>query len=474
MKTLILGLIVSFLAGAQTPAPADAKGCAENPVVPRMPGCAMTRCQHKQLAAADMPRTQSERTHTVGGEFDRTIYKCPQNKSPLELGRNTEAAFKGAGFNVFYTYVYGNGARFYLTAQKGGQWVHLSVLDYYDLTTVKEKPMEQVMTASAESWAQQVNQTRRVSVYGINFDTGKALIRPDSEPVLGEVARMLQANSSWAMLVAGHTDKVGAAEVNLSLSRQRAESVISWLAGRGIDKARLVPPDSRTLTQSLITAAARAVKRTAAWTSSRFTKRPPGRHSPEFLGESDEKPFTPADVAKPVSVFVLDYLVDELRAAPAEPLQGLVDVVHGEHDAEVPQSVHRRIAVIRDHRRREEPGELEPAVAVRRPHHRNLDALIAQSGDTSGPFSFDGGPPLELETELAKEINGRSEVLHDDSYVVHSFDGHMSNLQGVVQSQRPLQPRCRLSGEVGAAGEWTASRPTAVRVARALKTRMIW
>ena len=36
--------------------------------------------------------------------------------------------------------------------------------------------------------------------------------------------------------------------------------------------------------------------------------------------------------------------------------------------------------MIRDGRRPEEAGELEPAVAVRRAHHGNLDALIAQSG----------------------------------------------------------------------------------------------
>ena len=113
--------------------------------------------------------------------------------------------------------------------------------DAYDLTVVRQKQMEQVMTANADGWAEQVNQTGRVSVYGINFDTGKASIRADSEPALGEVAKMLQANASWAMLVAGHTDNVGAKEMNLSLSRQRAESVIAWLAGRGIERTRLVP-----------------------------------------------------------------------------------------------------------------------------------------------------------------------------------------------------------------------------------------
>jgi len=84
--------------------------------------------------------------------------------------------------------------------------------------------------------------------------------------------------------------------------------------------------------------------------------------------------------------------------------------------------------VIRDGRRREEAGKLESAVAVGRAHHGNLDALIVQSSDTSGPFSFDRGPPFELEAELAKEINRASEVIDDDSYVVHSFERHVSNL----------------------------------------------
>jgi hypothetical protein len=49
----------------------------------------------------------------------------------------------------------------------------------------------------------------------------------------------------------------------------------------------------------------------------------------------------------------------------------------------------------------------------------HLDTLIAQYGDTSGPFSFDRGPPFELEPEFAKEINRPSEVFDDDSYVLH-------------------------------------------------------
>ena len=65
-------------------------------------------------------------------------------------------------------------------------------------------------------------------------------------------------------------------------------------------------------------------------------------------------------------------------------------------------------------------------------HRRNLDALFAQSSDTSGPFSFDRGPPFELEAEFTKEINRPSEVFDDDSYVVHPLERHVSNLQDVA------------------------------------------
>jgi outer membrane protein OmpA-like peptidoglycan-associated protein len=200
------------------------------------------RCESKDFSSVEMPRTKAERGHQVEGELESTVYRCPSGKSPLELGRNTEAALKNAGFNILYTDVYVGGARFSMTAQKGGQWVKLYVVsDAYELTAVKEKQMEQVMTANADGWAQQINQSGRVSVYGINFDTGKSTIRPDSEPALNEVVKLLQANPAWAMVVAGHTDNVGAQAANLTLSRDRAQSVIAWLSGHGIAGARLVP-----------------------------------------------------------------------------------------------------------------------------------------------------------------------------------------------------------------------------------------
>src|SRR5262249_52488454 len=169
--------------------------------------------------------------------------------------------------------------------------------------------------------------------------------------------------------------------------------------------------------------------------------------SAEFFGESDEKPFRPTDVAEPIRVFVLDDVAYELRAARTEPFKRLVDVVHGEHDAEVAKSVDRGGPVICDDRRREEAGELEPAVAVRRAHHGNLDGLIAQPGDTPGPFAFDRGPPFELKAEFAKELDRPSEVFDDDPDVVHPLERHVSK-----------SPTCRCCGGAGPAARRSPPR----------------
>jgi hypothetical protein len=88
--------------------------------------------------------------------------------------------------------------------------------------------------------------------------------------------------------------------------------------------------------------------------------------------------------------------------------------------------------VIGDHRRRDETGHLEPAVTVRRTHHGNLDAHVAQSSDAICPISFDWGTPLEFETKFGEELNGGIKVFHHDADVVHTLDRHDDSLASNV------------------------------------------
>ncbi len=74
----------------------------------------------------------------------------------------------------------------------------------------------------------------------IQFETGTATIRPQSEAVLTEIAAVLRDHPEIERCeVAGHTDDVGSAELNARLSRERATAVLEWLVARGIARGRL-------------------------------------------------------------------------------------------------------------------------------------------------------------------------------------------------------------------------------------------
>jgi outer membrane protein OmpA-like peptidoglycan-associated protein len=80
----------------------------------------------------------------------------------------------------------------------------------------------------------------RVTADGVLFDTNSDRLRPESAPVLGEIARMLAAHPTLRLSIEGHTDDVGDAAANLTLSRRRAESVRRHLVTQlGADAARL-------------------------------------------------------------------------------------------------------------------------------------------------------------------------------------------------------------------------------------------
>lgn len=82
---------------------------------------------------------------------------------------------------------------------------------------------------------------KRVDVYGIYFDFDSDRIRPESEPVLQEIASILKRHPEWRLSIEGHTDNVGGnGQYNLELSRRRSEAVRKALVSRfGISDDRL-------------------------------------------------------------------------------------------------------------------------------------------------------------------------------------------------------------------------------------------
>ena len=80
----------------------------------------------------------------------------------------------------------------------------------------------------------------RWATQGILFETGKAELRPESRPVLKEIASTMKKYGDLKILIEGHTDNVGSAAGNVTLSDQRAAAVKAALvADFAIDANRL-------------------------------------------------------------------------------------------------------------------------------------------------------------------------------------------------------------------------------------------
>jgi OmpA-OmpF porin, OOP family len=80
----------------------------------------------------------------------------------------------------------------------------------------------------------------RVATQGIYFDTGSDAIRQESAPTLKEIGTMLKEHPELKLTIEGHTDNVGKAESNQTLSEKRAAAVRQYLIDNyQVDGARL-------------------------------------------------------------------------------------------------------------------------------------------------------------------------------------------------------------------------------------------
>lgn len=76
------------------------------------------------------------------------------------------------------------------------------------------------------------------AIKNLEFDLGKATIRPTSLPSLDRVAELL-VNKNFSLKLAGHTDNTGSQELNMRLSKERAESVKAYLVSKGANPSRI-------------------------------------------------------------------------------------------------------------------------------------------------------------------------------------------------------------------------------------------
>ncbi|MBQ0137093.1 MAG: OmpA family protein [Bacteroidales bacterium] len=77
------------------------------------------------------------------------------------------------------------------------------------------------------------------AMQGIQFETGKSIIKKSSYGILDKVAQVFIENPTYVVEVQGHTGNTGKYDLNKRLSQARADAVMKYLIKAGVDAQRL-------------------------------------------------------------------------------------------------------------------------------------------------------------------------------------------------------------------------------------------
>ena len=270
---------------AEADAPKDQEGSKDHPLLRRYEGATIARYDHKEYDEYTLPLgkfagDKFSKTTQLEGDVTRLVYVIPQGRSTLEVMRNYEKEQKANGYTSLlaasgpeadriqfsaspkFDRASGKDGQFRLSVWKGSRKegeVHVvlfalessfgdpimrvdkaQTLLYADV--IVQKPMEADKLVGAREMADQIAETGRVALYGIYFDVNKTDLKPESEPTLEEMAKLLKAQPALKLLVVGHTDNVGTLASNMDLSQRRAQAVVNTLVSKHtIAKERLTP-----------------------------------------------------------------------------------------------------------------------------------------------------------------------------------------------------------------------------------------
>lgn len=165
-------------------------------VIARANGNTMLAQQQKQLAIQDAQRWRQEQATAMRQQLGQTKEQLERSQQQLESERQARAAAEQRTSDA-------------LTRIKGMQ--------------TKQDPRGLVLTLSGQ----------------VLFATGKSEILPFAQKKLDEVTNALKEDQRQITII-GHTDSVGADDMNMRLSQKRADAVRQYLITHGIPENRVM------------------------------------------------------------------------------------------------------------------------------------------------------------------------------------------------------------------------------------------
>lgn len=243
----VLSAVAAILAGPALSAQADAPGSKDHRLFSRMSGFFIEEFTATDFDAHTFTvRKGQDDWEQVPVEGRKTViaYTLREGQNPpsgLQVVRNYANAATQAGGKVLFENQDPGNRILTVKFQQAGQeiWAQVEASDGaegYRLVVVERASLQQEVTATVLFDA--LAKTGRASL-AIQFDTGKATIRPASAALIKEAAAMLAAHPDLKVSVEGHTDNTGTPAGNRTLSEQRARAVVAALAALGVEGSRM-------------------------------------------------------------------------------------------------------------------------------------------------------------------------------------------------------------------------------------------
>jgi OmpA-OmpF porin, OOP family len=109
-----------------------------------------------------------------------------------------------------------------------------------------------ITTASPDTRSKLLNEGKLVT-YGIYFDSGKDIVKPESYGTINEIASVMKENADLRVRITGHTDSDGDDAMNLDLSKRRAGNVKQYLCSEFQIGSDRIETDGKGETEPIIT-----------------------------------------------------------------------------------------------------------------------------------------------------------------------------------------------------------------------------
>jgi outer membrane protein OmpA-like peptidoglycan-associated protein len=234
--------LMCFFGMTSASAQKDVDQSRDHPLITRMPGYYIDGYRVDEFAGFDPTVIGGKEVHWEGKKYSISYARQEGATvvSPLQIVRNYQNALKKVGATILG----GDERRVASELRKSGAMsgVYIECFNEgrsYEVTIVESQAMSQDVIADADAMGKDIAATGKTIIYGIYFDTGSATIKPESEPALAEMTKLLKNSPTLKAYIVGHTDNTGALELNLKLSADRADSVVKALVAGGIVSGRL-------------------------------------------------------------------------------------------------------------------------------------------------------------------------------------------------------------------------------------------